>query len=63
MQITHYELVNGGKGDKKEYLVTVKDNKEIEYHNKKIRKELGLGPDYDVFFHLRMTQQERALFV
>jgi hypothetical protein len=58
-EITHYEIVNGGKSDKEDYPVTVNNEADIRHHKDKLRKELDIGEDYDIFFHLKMTQSER----
>jgi len=58
-QITHYEIMNGDKIEKQEYIATVFNQKEIEEHEKKVRDEKKVSSDYDIFFHLKVTQSER----
>ena len=58
-QITYYEIVNGGKSDKKDYPAKVYSEADIKYHKDKLRKELDIDEEYDIFFHLKMTQAER----
>jgi len=59
MQITHYEIVNGSKSDKKEYNKEIKTSKDIKKHKDKLRGELNIADDQDILFHLQLTQMER----
>jgi hypothetical protein len=58
-QITHYEIMNGDKIEKQEYIATVFNQKEIEEHERRIRIEKDVSGNYDIFFHLKVTQSER----
>ena len=61
-QITHYEIMNGTKLEIQEYSATVFVQREIDEHEKKIRIARKVSNDYDIFFHLKLTQAERKRY-